>query len=84
MQQNREACRIKAHAESYVTSFYNLYIQCVYVCASVTLDLCWPYRKKKTMKLSRALSDLVKYTRSVGLYDIEAQGKKLSLLMWAC
>uniref|UniRef100_A0A3B4ZX07 Phosphoinositide phospholipase C n=1 Tax=Stegastes partitus TaxID=144197 RepID=A0A3B4ZX07_9TELE len=29
--------------------------------------------KKKTMKLSRALSDLVKYTRSVGLYDIEAQ-----------
>uniref|UniRef100_A0A671Y063 Phosphoinositide phospholipase C n=1 Tax=Sparus aurata TaxID=8175 RepID=A0A671Y063_SPAAU len=31
--------------------------------------------KKKTMKLSRALSDLVKYTRSVGLYDIEAQGK---------
>uniref|UniRef100_A0A3Q2QTZ9 Phosphoinositide phospholipase C n=1 Tax=Fundulus heteroclitus TaxID=8078 RepID=A0A3Q2QTZ9_FUNHE len=31
--------------------------------------------KKKTMKLSRALSDLVKYTRSVGLYDIEAQGE---------
>uniref|UniRef100_A0A8C6TQD0 Phosphoinositide phospholipase C n=1 Tax=Neogobius melanostomus TaxID=47308 RepID=A0A8C6TQD0_9GOBI len=29
--------------------------------------------KKKTMKLSRALSDLVKYTRSVGLYDIDAQ-----------
>uniref|UniRef100_A0A8C2W8S9 Phosphoinositide phospholipase C n=2 Tax=Cyclopterus lumpus TaxID=8103 RepID=A0A8C2W8S9_CYCLU len=29
--------------------------------------------KKKTMKLSRALSDLVKYTCSVGLYDIEAQ-----------
>lgn len=37
--------------------------------------LCWSYRKKKTMKLSRALSDLVKYTRSVGLYDIEAQGE---------
>uniref|UniRef100_A0A672YNF1 Phosphoinositide phospholipase C n=1 Tax=Sphaeramia orbicularis TaxID=375764 RepID=A0A672YNF1_9TELE len=30
-------------------------------------------RKKKTMKLSRALSDLVKYTCSVGLYDIDAQ-----------
>ncbi|KAK5615481.1 hypothetical protein CRENBAI_000385 [Crenichthys baileyi] len=30
-------------------------------------------KKKKTMKLSRALSDLVKYTRSVGLYDIETQ-----------
>uniref|UniRef100_A0A3P8UTV1 Phosphoinositide phospholipase C n=1 Tax=Cynoglossus semilaevis TaxID=244447 RepID=A0A3P8UTV1_CYNSE len=30
-------------------------------------------QKKKTMKLSRALSDLVKYTRSVGFYDIEAQ-----------
>uniref|UniRef100_A0A8C6TKW3 Phosphoinositide phospholipase C n=1 Tax=Neogobius melanostomus TaxID=47308 RepID=A0A8C6TKW3_9GOBI len=29
-------------------------------------------RAKKTMKLSRALSDLVKYTRSVGLYDIDA------------
>lgn len=26
------------------------------------------------MKLSRALSDLVKYTCSVGLYDVEAQG----------
>uniref|UniRef100_A0A7N8YPI8 Phosphoinositide phospholipase C n=1 Tax=Mastacembelus armatus TaxID=205130 RepID=A0A7N8YPI8_9TELE len=31
--------------------------------------------RKKTMKLSRALSDLVKYTRSVGLYDVEAQGE---------
>ncbi|XP_041858992.1 1-phosphatidylinositol 4,5-bisphosphate phosphodiesterase eta-2a isoform X4 [Melanotaenia boesemani] len=31
-------------------------------------------KKKKTMKLSRALSDLVKYTCSVGLYDIDAQG----------
>uniref|UniRef100_M3ZIE9 Phosphoinositide phospholipase C n=1 Tax=Xiphophorus maculatus TaxID=8083 RepID=M3ZIE9_XIPMA len=29
--------------------------------------------RKKTMKLSRALSDLVKYTCSVGLYDIETQ-----------
>lgn len=40
------------------------------LCVSVTLS-----RKKKTMKLSRALSDLVKYTCSVGLYDIEAQGE---------
>lgn len=32
-------------------------------------------RKKKTMKLSRALSDLVKYTKSVGVHDIEAQGE---------
>ncbi|KAI1892566.1 hypothetical protein AGOR_G00134900 [Albula goreensis] len=31
-------------------------------------------RKKKTMKLSRALSDLVKYTKSVGVHDIETQG----------
>uniref|UniRef100_A0A4W5NAI9 Phosphoinositide phospholipase C n=1 Tax=Hucho hucho TaxID=62062 RepID=A0A4W5NAI9_9TELE len=30
-------------------------------------------RKKKTMKLSRALSDLVKYTKSVGVSDIETQ-----------
>uniref|UniRef100_A0A674M9L8 Phosphoinositide phospholipase C n=1 Tax=Takifugu rubripes TaxID=31033 RepID=A0A674M9L8_TAKRU len=36
-------------------------------------------QSKKTMKLSRALSDLVKYTQSVGLYDIEAQGKVSSL-----
>lgn len=34
-----------------------------------------PIRKKKTMKLSRALSDLVKYTQSVGMHDIEAQGE---------
>uniref|UniRef100_A0AAV2M2D4 Phosphoinositide phospholipase C n=1 Tax=Knipowitschia caucasica TaxID=637954 RepID=A0AAV2M2D4_KNICA len=32
-----------------------------------------PHNRKKTMKLSRALSDLVKYTRSVGLCDIDAQ-----------
>ncbi|XP_047217911.1 1-phosphatidylinositol 4,5-bisphosphate phosphodiesterase eta-2a isoform X4 [Girardinichthys multiradiatus] len=30
-------------------------------------------KKKKTVKLSRALSDLVKYTRSVGLCDTETQ-----------
>uniref|UniRef100_A0A672YNA2 Phosphoinositide phospholipase C n=1 Tax=Sphaeramia orbicularis TaxID=375764 RepID=A0A672YNA2_9TELE len=36
--------------------------------------------KKKTMKLSRALSDLVKYTCSVGLYDIDAQGVSVSSL----
>uniref|UniRef100_A0A6Q2Y5D2 Phosphoinositide phospholipase C n=1 Tax=Esox lucius TaxID=8010 RepID=A0A6Q2Y5D2_ESOLU len=30
--------------------------------------------RKKTMKLSRALSDLVKYTKSVGVSDIETQG----------
>lgn len=27
------------------------------------------------MRLSRALSDLVKYTKSVRVYDIETQGK---------
>lgn len=32
-------------------------------------------RKKKTMKLSRALSDLV-YTKSVGMPDFETQGEK--------
>ncbi|XP_046727343.1 1-phosphatidylinositol 4,5-bisphosphate phosphodiesterase eta-2a isoform X2 [Silurus meridionalis] len=31
-------------------------------------------RKKKTMKLSRALSDLVKYTKSVAMQDLETQG----------
>ncbi|XP_051895465.1 1-phosphatidylinositol 4,5-bisphosphate phosphodiesterase eta-2a [Pristis pectinata] len=30
-------------------------------------------RLKKTMKLSRALSDLVKYTKSVGMYDIDSE-----------
>ncbi|KAJ8371125.1 hypothetical protein SKAU_G00111530 [Synaphobranchus kaupii] len=35
-------------------------------------------RKKKTMKLSRALSDLVKYTKSVGVHDIEAQASPCS------
>uniref|UniRef100_A0A665X3F6 Phosphoinositide phospholipase C n=1 Tax=Echeneis naucrates TaxID=173247 RepID=A0A665X3F6_ECHNA len=42
--------------------------------AHLTRKVCKSSQKKKTMKLSRALSDLVKYTRSVGLYDIEAQG----------
>lgn len=27
------------------------------------------------MKLSRALSDLVKYTKSVGTHDVEAEGE---------
>ncbi|XP_076845100.1 1-phosphatidylinositol 4,5-bisphosphate phosphodiesterase eta-2a [Brachyhypopomus gauderio] len=31
-------------------------------------------RRKKTMKLSRALSDLVKYTKSVAMQDLETQG----------
>ncbi|NXO04107.1 PLCH2 phosphodiesterase, partial [Rhinopomastus cyanomelas] len=30
-------------------------------------------RQKKTMKLSRALSDLVKYTKSVGIQDVETE-----------
>ncbi|XP_043918926.1 1-phosphatidylinositol 4,5-bisphosphate phosphodiesterase eta-2 isoform X2 [Protopterus annectens] len=30
-------------------------------------------RQKKTMKLSRALSDLVKYTKSVGTYDVDSE-----------
>ncbi|XP_006539003.1 1-phosphatidylinositol 4,5-bisphosphate phosphodiesterase eta-2 isoform X7 [Mus musculus] len=30
-------------------------------------------RQKKTMKLSRALSDLVKYTKSVGTHDVEIE-----------
>lgn len=32
-------------------------------------------RQKKTMKLSRALSDLVKYTKSVGIHDVEMEGE---------
>ncbi|KAM6927390.1 LOW QUALITY PROTEIN: 1-phosphatidylinositol 4,5-bisphosphate phosphodiesterase eta-2 [Xenentodon cancila] len=31
-------------------------------------------KKRKTMRLSRALSDLVKYTKSVRVHDIETQG----------
>uniref|UniRef100_A0AAY4EZZ6 Phosphoinositide phospholipase C n=1 Tax=Denticeps clupeoides TaxID=299321 RepID=A0AAY4EZZ6_9TELE len=31
------------------------------------------FRKRKTMRLSRALSDLVKYTKSVHVHDIETQ-----------
>uniref|UniRef100_A0A3Q2CJ94 Phosphoinositide phospholipase C n=1 Tax=Cyprinodon variegatus TaxID=28743 RepID=A0A3Q2CJ94_CYPVA len=37
------------------------------------------FRKRKTMRLSRALSDLVKYTKSVRVHDIETQGKVSSL-----
>uniref|UniRef100_M4ARG8 Phosphoinositide phospholipase C n=1 Tax=Xiphophorus maculatus TaxID=8083 RepID=M4ARG8_XIPMA len=32
------------------------------------------FRKRKTMRLSRALSDLVKYTKSVRVHEIETQG----------
>uniref|UniRef100_A0A8C4MDK2 Phosphoinositide phospholipase C n=1 Tax=Equus asinus asinus TaxID=83772 RepID=A0A8C4MDK2_EQUAS len=36
---------------------------------------CRATRQKKTMKLSRALSDLVKYTKSVGIHDVETEGE---------
>lgn len=32
-------------------------------------------RQKKTMQLSRALSDLVKYTKSVGTHDVDTEGE---------
>lgn len=35
-------------------------------------------RQKKTMKLSRALSDLVKYTKSVGAHDVDSEGEALA------
>lgn len=50
-------------------------IYCLALKSALCFHLFYLCRKKKTMKLSRALSDLVKYTQSVGLYDIEAQGK---------
>ncbi|XP_038864628.1 1-phosphatidylinositol 4,5-bisphosphate phosphodiesterase eta-2-like [Salvelinus namaycush] len=36
------------------------------------------HSRKKTMKLTRALSDLVKYTKSVGVSDIEKQAASFS------
>ncbi|XP_059511592.1 1-phosphatidylinositol 4,5-bisphosphate phosphodiesterase eta-2a [Stegostoma tigrinum] len=38
-----------------------------------TVNVMRSGRQKKTMKLSRALSDLVKYTKSVGMYDIDSE-----------
>lgn len=35
-------------------------------------------RRRKTMRLSRALSDLVAYTKSVRVHDIETQGEQSS------
>lgn len=35
-----------------------------------------PVRRRKTMRLSRALSDLVAYTKSVRVHDIETQGER--------
>uniref|UniRef100_A0A3Q1BWM0 Phosphoinositide phospholipase C n=1 Tax=Amphiprion ocellaris TaxID=80972 RepID=A0A3Q1BWM0_AMPOC len=62
-----------------VCTLFGLYSFCLLIfgrcCHFGNFGHCCHYRKKKTMKLSRALSDLVKYTRSVGLYDIEAQGE---------
>uniref|UniRef100_A0A8B9HKV5 Phosphoinositide phospholipase C n=1 Tax=Astyanax mexicanus TaxID=7994 RepID=A0A8B9HKV5_ASTMX len=45
-----------------------------FVCFDV--KLC---RRRKTMRLSRALSDLVKYTKSVRVHDIETQGKSSNI-----
>ncbi|XP_048470834.1 1-phosphatidylinositol 4,5-bisphosphate phosphodiesterase eta-2a [Rhincodon typus] len=38
-----------------------------------TVNVMRSGRQKKTMKLSRALSDLVKYTKSVGMCDIDSE-----------
>uniref|UniRef100_A0A3Q1BGG2 Phosphoinositide phospholipase C n=1 Tax=Amphiprion ocellaris TaxID=80972 RepID=A0A3Q1BGG2_AMPOC len=45
--------------------------------SQVTL-VCLLFRKRKTMRLSRALSDLVKYTKSVRVHDIETQVSSLN------
>uniref|UniRef100_A0A8C2WDX5 Phosphoinositide phospholipase C n=1 Tax=Cyclopterus lumpus TaxID=8103 RepID=A0A8C2WDX5_CYCLU len=53
-------------------------IHLILLVSTVTLELLSinsPFRKRKTMRLSRALSDLVKYTKSVRVHDIETQGK---------
>uniref|UniRef100_A0A8C4HVB8 Phosphoinositide phospholipase C n=1 Tax=Dicentrarchus labrax TaxID=13489 RepID=A0A8C4HVB8_DICLA len=64
---NGDVCTVGNH-------YYYVSAKCVNMCVHLYLFTFVDLRKKKTMKLSRALSDLVKYTRSVGLYDIEAQG----------
>ncbi len=46
-----------------------------YVSSLMSVTVIRFNRKKKTMKLSRALSDLV-YTKSVGAPDFEAQGEE--------
>ncbi len=46
-----------------------------YVSSLMSVTVIRFNRKKKTMKLSRALSDLV-YMKSVGAPDFEAQGEK--------
>uniref|UniRef100_A0A8C2YVS5 Phosphoinositide phospholipase C n=1 Tax=Cyclopterus lumpus TaxID=8103 RepID=A0A8C2YVS5_CYCLU len=51
-------------------------IHLILLVSTVTLELLSinsPFRKRKTMRLSRALSDLVKYTKSVRVHDIETQ-----------
>ena len=48
-----------------------------------TTPSCRAARQKKTMKLSRALSDLVKYTKSVGTHDVETEGEgSLQVGLW--
>lgn len=48
-----------------------------------TTPSCRAARQKKTMKLSRALSDLVKYTKSVGTHDVEMEGEgSLQVGLW--
>uniref|UniRef100_A0A8C6L8A5 Phosphoinositide phospholipase C n=1 Tax=Nothobranchius furzeri TaxID=105023 RepID=A0A8C6L8A5_NOTFU len=64
----------KRTGRSFIGSFSKRKVTCGFNTRSSLTTAFHPPHRKKTMKLSRALSDLVKYTCSVGLDDVEAQG----------
>uniref|UniRef100_A0A8D0LAN2 Phosphoinositide phospholipase C n=1 Tax=Sphenodon punctatus TaxID=8508 RepID=A0A8D0LAN2_SPHPU len=58
----------KRHNRSLMGSFSKRKVSIATLCSGRKMG-----RQKKTMKLSRALSDLVKYTKSVGIHDVETE-----------
>uniref|UniRef100_A0A672NKS1 Phosphoinositide phospholipase C n=1 Tax=Sinocyclocheilus grahami TaxID=75366 RepID=A0A672NKS1_SINGR len=65
------------HFVSFIVAFLQIqFLQCVSKSVQSNDSLCFiliVFRRRKTMRLSRALSDLVKYTKSVRVHDIETQ-----------
>uniref|UniRef100_A0A671NXQ2 Phosphoinositide phospholipase C n=1 Tax=Sinocyclocheilus anshuiensis TaxID=1608454 RepID=A0A671NXQ2_9TELE len=72
-------CPIKYNIIFFIVAFLQIqFLQCVSKSVQSNDSPCFMlifFRRRKTMRLSRALSDLVKYTKSVRVHDIETQGK---------
>uniref|UniRef100_A0A8C4V9A7 Phosphoinositide phospholipase C n=1 Tax=Falco tinnunculus TaxID=100819 RepID=A0A8C4V9A7_FALTI len=73
MESGEDFSTSKRHGRSLMGSFSKRKVSHSIDEEMILFNLSRINRQKKTMKLSRALSDLVKYTKSVGIHDVETE-----------